>query len=85
VSTVNFAPLRAQGDAGLARWRRLAGRYGAERLLWGSNYPVSQEGSYADMVELGKRALPFLTDAERDLMMGDNAARVYPQLRGSGQ
>jgi len=81
VSTVNFAPLAALGEAGLDRWRRIVSRFGAERLIWGSNYPVSQEGSYADMVELGQRALPFLSDGERDALMGGTAQSLYPGLR----
>ena len=79
VSTVNLAPLFAQGDTAQSRWRRLADAYGAERLLWGSNYPVSQEGSYADMVRLGERALPFLTDAQREALLGGNAGRYWPR------
>jgi len=82
VSTVNFAPLFAQGDAVQSRWRRIADAYGAERLLWGSNYPVSQEGSYADMVRLGERALPFLSGAQREAMLGGNAARYWPAPSG---
>jgi predicted TIM-barrel fold metal-dependent hydrolase len=78
VSTVNFAPLAAQGDAGQARWRRIVDAYGAVRLLWGSNYPVSQEGSYADMVRLGERALPFLSESQREAMLGGNALRYWP-------
>lgn len=79
VSTVNFAPLAALGEAGLARWRRIASAFGAERLLWGSNYPVSQEGSYAEMARLGERALPFLSDAEREAMLGGNALHFWPR------
>jgi predicted TIM-barrel fold metal-dependent hydrolase len=82
VSTVNFAPLEAQGEAGNARWRRLVSAYGAERLLWGSNYPVSQEGSYADMVRLGEWALPFLSAAEREAMLGGNALHFWPEPNG---
>jgi L-fuconolactonase len=78
VSTVNFAPLIVQGQDGQARWRRLVNAYGAERLLWGSNYPVSQEGSYTDMARLGERALPFLTDAQREALLGGNAERYWP-------
>ncbi len=81
VSTVNFAPLAALGETGLARWRRIVAAYGAERLLWGSNYPVSQEGSYADMARLGERALPFLSDAQREAMLGGNALRFWPAPR----
>ncbi|MHB8574249.1 MAG: amidohydrolase family protein [Dehalococcoidia bacterium] len=82
VSTVNFAPLAALGEVGLSRWRRIVAAYGAERLLWGSNYPVSQEGSYADMARLGERALPFLNDTEREAMLGGNALHFWPAPNG---
>ena len=83
VSTVNFAPLRRAGDEGLDLWRRIVARYGARRLLWGSNYPVSQEGSYADMVDLGSRALPFLSDADREWVMAGTAVSLWPRLKGA--
>lgn len=80
VSTVNFAPLRAEGDAGLELWRQIVAGFGARRLLWGSNYPVSQEGSYADMVDLGRQALPFLSESERDAMLAGTALSLWPRL-----
>ena len=82
VSTVNLAPLAAAGEAGQELWRRIVGRYGAQRLLWGSNYPVSQEGSYADMVALGRQSLPFLSATERDWFLGETALALWPRLRG---
>jgi predicted TIM-barrel fold metal-dependent hydrolase len=80
VSTVNLAPLEAAGDAALNLWRQIVARYSARRLLWGSNYPVSQEGSYADMAALGRRALPFLSDDEREWFLGGTATFLWPQL-----
>ena len=58
---------------------------GAGRLLWGSNYPVSQEGSYADMAELGRRALPFLSATERDAFLAGTALSLWPRLQGTAQ
>lgn len=83
VSTVNLAPLEAAGDEALDLWRQIVARYGARRLLWGSNYPVSQEGSYADMVALGRRALPFLSAAERESFLAGTAVHLWPQLAGT--
>lgn len=80
VSTVNFAPLRAEAGAALDQWRQLAARFGAERLLWGSNYPVSQEGRYADMAALGRTALPFLSASERESMLSGTALSLWPSL-----
>lgn len=80
ISTVNLAPQAARDEAGLQRWRRIVTAFGAERLLWGSNYPVSQEGSYADMVNLGRTSLPFLSVGERDQMLAGNALRFWTGL-----
>jgi L-fuconolactonase len=82
VSTVNFAPLAVMGEAGQARWRRVVGAFGAERLLWGSNYPVSQEGSYAAMVQLAEQALAFLRAGEREALLGGNALQFWPEPPG---
>jgi L-fuconolactonase len=81
VSTVNFAPLSALGEPGLDGWRRIVARFGPERLMWGSNYPVSQEGSYADMVDLGRQSLPFLSEGDRQWLLAGTAQSLWPQLR----
>ena len=80
VSTVNLAPLHAAGADGLSLWQWIVERFGPGRTMWGSNYPVSQEGSYADMATLGRTALPFLSDSDRDSFLGGTAAELWPQL-----
>jgi L-fuconolactonase len=80
VTTENLAPLAALGTGGLDPWRRIVTAFGAQRLMWGSNYPVSQEGTYADMVDLGRKALPFLAEGERRWYLGETALRLWPEL-----
>lgn len=83
VSTVNLAPLSTLGEEGFDVFRRVLDRYGSQRLMWGSNYPVSQQGSYADMVDLGRSALPFLSDNDRRWLLADTALSLWPSLKGS--
>jgi predicted TIM-barrel fold metal-dependent hydrolase len=52
--------------------------------MWGSNYPAHPEayGSLPDSWALGQRDLSFLSEADRRLVFGDNALRLWPDLRG---
>lgn len=56
--------------------RELLDGFGAERLLWGSNYPpVLRVCSYAEAVDL-VRGWDAIDDTTRDLMLGGNARRL---------
>lgn len=76
LSTVNLAPAASHPDA----WRRVATEFGPHRLMWGSNFPVSQEGTYAAMVDLGHRALPFLSESDRHWFLAATAISLWPWL-----
>jgi predicted TIM-barrel fold metal-dependent hydrolase len=63
--------------------RRLAAAYGPERLLWGSDHPwPSDEPGYAGLPGLVDAALPDLTAAERDRVLGGTARALFPRLAG---
>lgn len=59
--------------------RALTGAFGAERLMWGSNYPVNQGAvePYKDLVDQAQAMLGGFDAPERDAMLGNNAARVF--------
>lgn len=77
-STQNFATV---DDASVipSFLHALVGAFGAERLMWGSNFPVNRGTvePYRELVEQGMAALAGFGADERDAMMGDNAARVF--------
>jgi predicted TIM-barrel fold metal-dependent hydrolase len=51
--------------------------FGASRLVWGSDYPAAAPGTgYPDAVD-AMRALPFLTDPERDTVMHGTACDLW--------
>jgi L-fuconolactonase len=52
--------------------------FGADRLLFGSDWPVSTSAAaYGHVVETAERACRGLSGSERDAMLGGTARRVY--------
>ena len=52
--------------------------YGAHRLMWGSNYPMSMSSpSYAERLDVVRTRLPFLTDDERAWILGRTALSLW--------
>ena len=62
---------------------RLAEAFGAERLVWGSDYPQTHDRTYAELVALGRDACAGLTGSDRARVLGENALRLWPQLAGA--
>ncbi len=55
----------------------LVGTFGAERVMWGSDYPASSDGSYRPSVELGRHACAGLAAEDRGLVLGGTAERLW--------
>ena len=71
----------AEGDAcGRALVAQLVATFGAERLVWGSDYPQTHDRTYAELVALGQGACGELADADRERIMATNALRLWPAL-----
>jgi len=52
--------------------------FGAERCLWGSNFPIEKLWTgYGPLLEAHRQASGGLSEAERQAVFNDNAARVY--------
>ena len=52
--------------------------YGAERMIWASNWPVSlQLRGYAELLDAARVQLAGLDAHARAAILGDNARRVY--------
>jgi predicted TIM-barrel fold metal-dependent hydrolase len=56
----------------------LAEHFGANRMMWGSDFCQTHDRSYAELVALGRRAFGALPDAERDQCLGATASRLWP-------
>ena len=61
--------------------RQLADHFGAERLMWGSDYPASHERSYREWVELARAATGELSEDEADRFLSGTALELWPELR----
>jgi L-fuconolactonase len=58
--------------------RAIYDRFGPRRLLWGSDFPhVLLKSGYGRAMRLPERAYDFLSAADRELLMGGNALRLY--------
>jgi predicted TIM-barrel fold metal-dependent hydrolase len=52
--------------------------FGAERMMWGSDWPhVSHGGGYAQSIEFVRTELPWLTADDRELLLGGTALRLW--------
>jgi predicted TIM-barrel fold metal-dependent hydrolase len=52
--------------------------FGAERCIWGSNFPIEKIWTdYASLVAAVRAAVAHLNDADRKAVLHDNAARLY--------
>lgn len=61
----------------------LIGSFGAERLMWGSNYPSTRTESttpYRDLVQEMTEDLAPFDDETRSWLVGGTALRLYPAL-----
>jgi predicted TIM-barrel fold metal-dependent hydrolase len=57
---------------------RLAAVYGADRLMWGSDFPQTHDRPYADLLALGRAAGAGLSPADQAAFLGGTAERLTP-------
>jgi predicted TIM-barrel fold metal-dependent hydrolase len=60
----------------------LAGRFGAQRLMWGSDYSQTHDRPYPELVALHRHAASGLSDDDREWYLGGTALGVWPELAG---
>lgn len=60
------------------RVREVYDRFGPDRLMWGSNYPLTTRVcTYEEAVDLVRAECGFLADDDRAKVLGGTAARVF--------
>jgi predicted TIM-barrel fold metal-dependent hydrolase len=58
--------------------RKIYDEVGADRLLWGSDMPnIYRTCTYRQCMDLVRLHFDFLTQAEKDLVLGGNAGRIF--------
>ena len=61
-------------------WPTLAALFGSERLMWGSDYPHTNDPSYSALVELALETTSGLTDEARADVLSGTARRLWPEF-----
>ena len=78
----NIAAARAEGGTPQQLYTRLVEVFGANRIMWSSNYPAHPKfGSVKERLDIAKKELAFLEHSDREWIFGKTAMSVYPTLR----
>ena len=60
---------------------RLLEKFGAARMMWGSNFPATHDRSLKEQLQLAQEQLAFVPAQERDWIFGETALGLWPMLR----
>lgn len=81
-SSWTIAAAAKNGDRACAGlFRRLVDSFGPQRLMWGTNFPASNDRSYRGFVDFAHEQLSFLSSEDRRWIFGDTALSLWPMLR----
>jgi L-fuconolactonase len=58
---------------------RVVSLFGADRIVWGSNFPAA-EGSLASLLDEARTALRDVSDADRMAIFAGTVSNLYPAL-----
>jgi len=56
-------------------------RFGPRRLMWGSNFPSTNDRTLKEQLDLAREQLAFLSPKEERLIFGETALRLWPSLK----
>jgi len=60
---------------------RLLDRFGPGRMMWGSNFPATNDRTLKEQYELARNELSFTPEADQRLLFGETALTLWPVLR----
>ena len=75
------AAVKSGAPAVVDFFRRLADTFGAQRLMWGTNVPASNDRTYQGFVSYAREQLSFLSSDEQRWIFGETALTLWPMLR----
>jgi L-fuconolactonase len=83
-STPNILNAKEGGSTVQAFFERAIDMFGANRMMWGSNFPATwgtgMGNPYVELVELARSGLSFLGEEDIEWLLGGTARTVYPEL-----
>jgi predicted TIM-barrel fold metal-dependent hydrolase len=80
-SSVNLYAARRGESTPEEFFSRLVDRFGAKRLMWGSNFPATNDRSLKDQFDLARKELSFLSQEDQRWIFGETALTLWPMLR----
>ncbi len=60
---------------------RLLERFGATRIMWGSNFPATHDRSFPEQLARAREDLAFLPQEDQRWLFGETALTLWPSLR----
>mgnify|MGYP002525130363 FL=1 len=81
ISSTSLGPYADLSTADKDLFRQVIWAFTPQRVMWGSNFPSSRDGGYIGQVKLGQTALPWLSDDDREWIMGKSAHKLWPMLQ----
>jgi predicted TIM-barrel fold metal-dependent hydrolase len=60
---------------------RLVDCFGTNRLMWGSNFPATNDRNLKDQYDLARNELSFLSSEDQRWIFGESALMLWPELR----
>ena len=79
-SSINLYAAAKGKSTPQAFFARLLGLFGAQRLMWGSNFPNTYDRGLKEQLALALSELSFVSPAERRWLFADTARSLWPML-----
>ena len=77
---VSSIVLDSLGEEAPAFVEQLVSRFGAERVMWGSDFSQTHDRSYPELVALARRAFGGLSDAQQQQCFVNTPRALWPSL-----
>ena len=83
VSSTSLGPYIDLNDSDKELFKRVIAAFTPQRVMWGSNFPSSRDGGYIGQLVIAQRAMDWLTEEDRDWIMGGSAHKLWPMLKAA--
>jgi L-fuconolactonase len=80
-STVSIDAAMAGKSTAPEFFRRLVDSFGANHLIWGSNFPATYDRTLKEQLELARNQLSFLSSGDQRWIFGESALTLWTTLR----
>ena len=85
ITTHNLDEAVRSGEGASSLVGVLFDRFGADRMMWGSDYCQTHDRPYGDLVALAREAFALLPNAAREACLSGTARRLWPGLSAASR